>query len=125
MLRCKYAISIVFNFSWGDCKSQEKLKTMVMQNFGGTTFRACLHGRGEPQIGEVPCSGSPHLSCKHDQNKRRGYMDSQGTPPKRVTSPIWAPPPPCKQALSIMVFFEKGLQGPRRGRGWGARPPTY
>ena len=26
-------ISIVFSFSWGDCKSQEKLKTMLMQTF--------------------------------------------------------------------------------------------
>ena len=26
-----------FNFSWGDYKSQEKWKTMLMQNFGGTT----------------------------------------------------------------------------------------
>ena len=28
---------IVFDFSWGNCKSQEKLKTVLMQNFGGTT----------------------------------------------------------------------------------------
>ena len=33
----KFCISIVPNFSWDDCKSQEKLKTMLMQNFGGTT----------------------------------------------------------------------------------------
>ena len=26
-------------------------------------------------------------------------MDSRVTPPKRVTSPTWAPPPPCKHAL--------------------------
>ena len=26
-------------------------------------------------------------------------MDRRVTPPKRVTSPIWGPPPPCKQAL--------------------------
>jgi len=26
-----------------------------------TTFRACLHGAGGPQIGEVTCGGSPHL----------------------------------------------------------------
>ena len=25
------------NFSWGGCKSQKKLKTVPMQNFGGTT----------------------------------------------------------------------------------------
>ena len=26
-------------------------------------------------------------------------MDRGVTPPKRVTSPIWSTPPPCKQAL--------------------------
>ena len=26
-------------------------------------------------------------------------MDKWATPPKRVTSPSWGPPPPCKQAL--------------------------
>ena len=28
-----FCITIVFSFSWNDSKSQEKLKTMVMQNF--------------------------------------------------------------------------------------------
>ena len=28
-------------------------------------------------------------------------MDKRVTPPKRVTSPTWVPPPPCKQALSL------------------------
>ena len=27
-------------------------------------------------------------------------MDRRVTPPKRVTSPTWGPPPPCKQALN-------------------------
>ena len=63
-------------------------------------LRACLHGGGGPQIGEVTCGGSPHLSCKRDQIKMRDYMDRRVTPPKRVTSPTWDPPPPCKQALS-------------------------
>ena len=44
--------------------------------------------------------GSLHLSCKRDQIKMREYMDWRVTPPKRVTSPTWSPPPPCKQALS-------------------------
>ena len=30
-------MSIVFVFSWDDCKSQEKLETMHMQNLGGQT----------------------------------------------------------------------------------------
>ena len=34
----KFCISIVFDFSWGDCNTREKLETMVyMQNFGGQT----------------------------------------------------------------------------------------
>ena len=32
----KFCISIVFNLSWDDCYFQEKLKTILMQNFGGT-----------------------------------------------------------------------------------------
>ena len=57
-------------------------------------LRACLHGGGGPYIGEVKCGGSSHLSCKRDQVKMRDYMD------RRITSPTWGPPPPCKQALS-------------------------
>ena len=32
-------------------------------------LKACLYGRGGPQIGEVTCGGTPHLSCKRDQIK--------------------------------------------------------
>ena len=32
-----FCINIVFVFSWDHCKSQEKLETMLMQNFGGQT----------------------------------------------------------------------------------------
>ena len=45
--------------------------------------------------------GSPHLSCKRDQNKIRNYRDG------RVTSPTWGPPPPCKQALRLV--YVRGL----------------
>ena len=33
------------------------------------------------------------------QIKMRDCMDRRLTPTKRVTSPTWGPPPPCKQAL--------------------------
>ena len=59
----------------------------------------CLHGGGGPQLGEVTCGRSPHLSCKRHQINMRDYMDRRVTPPKRVTPPTWGPPPPCKQAL--------------------------
>ena len=31
----------------------------------------------------------------------RDYMVRQVTPPKRVTSPTWGPPLPCKQAFNL------------------------
>ena len=54
-------------------------------------FRACLHGRGGPQIGEVTCDVSTHLSCKRDQIKMRDYMDRRVTLSPRVTSPTRGP----------------------------------
>ena len=47
-------------------------------------FRACLHGGGGPQAGEVTRGRSPHLSCKCDQIDMSDYMDG------RVTPPTWA-----------------------------------
>ena len=66
------------------------------------------HGKIWPQLRGLPgvadrathLEGWPHLSCKRDQIKMRDYMDRRVTPPKRVTSPTWGPPLPCKQALS-------------------------
>ena len=81
-------------------------------------FTACLHGGGGPQIGEVTCGGSPHLSRKRDQIKIRDYMDRQITPPKRVASPIWGAPPPCKQALRPMPIELSGYKPVSSKRWW-------
>ena len=62
-------------------------------------------GVGDPQIGEVTCGGSSHLSCKRYQIKMRDYVERQVAPPKRVTSPTWGPLPPCKQALNNLFFL--------------------
>ena len=51
------------------------------------SLRACLHGGGGPQVGEVKYGGLPNLLCKRDQIKMRYYMDKRVHPPKRVTSP--------------------------------------
>ena len=67
------------------------------------TLRVCFHGGGEAQMGEVKCGESPHLSCKRDQIKTRNCMDRLVTPAKRVTSPPWGPPPPCKQPLILAL----------------------
>ena len=42
-------------------------------------FRACLHGGGGPQIGEVTCGGSPHVSCERDQIKMRDFVEKRFT----------------------------------------------
>ena len=34
-------------------------------------------------------------------------MDRRVTSPKRVTSPTWGPPPPCKQALNLSAVLKK------------------
>ena len=41
----KFCISIVFNFSWDGCNTQEKRKTKAMQNFG-KRIRSGLSLRG-------------------------------------------------------------------------------
>ena len=44
-------------------------------------------------------------------------MDSRFTPPKRVTSPTWGPPPPCRQALKVILdFLGKGGGGAKAAR---------
>ena len=69
----------------------------------GLFLRACLHGGGGPQTGEVTRGGSPHLSCKSDHIKMRDFMD------RRFTPPTWSPPPPCKQPLNLLPMIERFL----------------
>ena len=72
---------------------------------GHPTLRR-LHGKLSPRLTGLPypadratlLGGSPHLSYKRDQDKIRNFMD------RRVTSPSWGPPPPCKQALSSLPW---------------------
>ena len=80
------------------------------------TLRACLHEGGGPQVGEVTCGALPHLSCKRDHIKMRDYMDRSVTPPKRVTSPIWGTPPPCKQALKEGINNTAKTKGGKDGQ---------
>ena len=68
---------------------------LYQNSYLAAKLRACLHGGGGPQTSEVTCGGSPHLPYKHNQIKMRDYMDRRVTPPKRITSPTWGPPPPC------------------------------
>ena len=57
------------------------------------------------QQGNPTWQTRPHLSCKRDQNKIRNYID------RRVTSPTWGPPPPCKQALIRLALMHHLING--------------
>ena len=62
--------------------------------------RARLHAGGGPQVGEVTRLSTLSLiliwSRLHDR-----WGD-----PLHVTSPIWGPPPPCKQAIKLVYASE-------------------
>ena len=65
-------------------------------------LKACLHGGGGPQVGEVTRFGGvthPAVHIISHFNFITFLYDSWGDPPQ-VISPTWGPPPPCKQALS-------------------------
>ena len=76
---------------------------------GGLRHLERLHGKIWPRLRGLPCladratrlGGSRHLSCKRDQIKMRDHVD------RRVTSPTWGPPPPCKQALRSHSITKK------------------
>ena len=61
----------------------------------------CLYGKLSPRLTGLPyladratrLGGSPHLSCKRNQNKIRNYMDRRVTPPRRITPPRWVTSP--------------------------------
>ena len=84
---------------------------------GGLPHLERLNGKIWPWLRGLPgladratrVGGSPYLSCKRDQIKMRYYMDRRVTPPKRVTSPTWGPPPPCKQTLSSILYWSNCL----------------
>ena len=41
-------------------------------------------------------------------------MDRRVTQPKRVTSPTWGPPPPCKQALNFKKVIFRNMRTTRK-----------
>ena len=57
----------------------------------GVRLRACLHGRGGPQVGEVTRLSIIILTGSRLHDRWGDLL--------HVTSPIWDPPLSCKQAL--------------------------
>ena len=75
---------------------------------GGKRVPHLRHSRGEnsPHLSELPgpadratCLGEvPHLSCEHNQEKKRNCMERLVIPRRRGTSPSRVPPPPFELA---------------------------
>jgi len=109
--RCNTSVLRLFTVIFDDTKPPPKA---VNCNVSSTPVRRVTPPRvvymanatrltGQPYLADRATlqDGLPHLSCKHDRIKIRDYMERRVTPPRRVTSPTWGPPPPCKQALSL------------------------
>ena len=67
-------------------------------------FRACLHGGGGPQMGDVTCGSSPHLSCKRDQIKMRDYVDRCVTHQSGLPHLPWVPHLRVNRPLDFSFF---------------------
>ena len=98
---CTQEQNALFEFTNLNGRKQSRTEVSKIPNASIRDLGPVYMDVGDPQIGEVTCSRSPHLSCKRDQIKMRDYVDRRVTPPKRVTSPTWGPTPPCKQALRL------------------------
>ena len=62
-------------------------------------LRACLHGGGGPQVGEVTRLGERlYGQAGYPISIGSRLHDRWGYPPN-VISPTWGPPPPCEKAL--------------------------
>ena len=66
----KFRISIVFNFSWNGCNTQEKWKTKLMQNFGGQIKCA---------MADVQVAYIWYLTCTLQIKLRASWINPRGT----------------------------------------------
>ena len=72
---------------------------------GIQSYPYLLHGGGGPQVGEVTrLAGVTRLSIQSLILTWSRLHDRWGDSPQ-VTSPIWSPPPPCKQALTTCLKY--------------------
>ena len=67
-------------------------------------LRACSHwGRG-PQVGEVTLLGGVTRPSIWSLTLIWPRLHGRWGDPPHITSPIWGPPPPCKQALKYFLI---------------------
>ena len=115
------SVKILNGAVWTKCPDKFFCRSKIRPVPCELSFTACLCGGKGPQVGEVTCLGGVTplsiLSLTfiwwrlHDRlgDHMRDYMNRRFTPPKRVTSLTWGPPPPCKQALKWEIIWTGGL----------------
>ena len=83
---------------WSTCIStlgrSNASKTNVLIPSRNSNIMISLGAKHESRLG-----GSPHLSCKRDQDKIRDYMN------RRVTSPTWGPHLHVNRSSDIRLIF--------------------
>ena len=80
----------------------------IRPQLGGLPHLERLHGKIWPLLERVTRSGRPgYPPWRVTPPIMYDHMDRRATLPKRVTSPTWGPPPPCKQALRNDAFCFK------------------
>ena len=76
---CTKEQNALFEFTNLNGRKRSRKEVSKILNASIRDLGSVLHEGGGPQIGEVTCGGSPHLSCKRDQIKMRDYVDRRVT----------------------------------------------
>ena len=76
---CTKEQNALFEFTNLNGRKRSRKEVSKIPNASIRYLGSVLHEGGGPQIGEVTCGGSPHLSCKRDQIKMRDYVDRRVT----------------------------------------------
>ena len=76
---CTQEQNALFEFTNLNGRKQSRKEVSKIPNASIRDLGPVYMDVGDPQIGEVTCSRSPHLSCKRDQIKMRDYVDRRVT----------------------------------------------
>ena len=110
----KFCITIVFNFSWDGCSTQEKWKTKIMQNFGGQI--SCIMGDVQVRIEtmyRVKSLTEKTSSCSYRCSSRKKAWKNSGfyriwilnsAIPVQHSTIFWVNKPAGSKSLSRFVI---------------------
>ena len=86
-------------------KQNIQVKEVYSFPLHGLVLRACLHGGGGPQVGEVTRLGRVTRQSIYSLISILSLLHDRWGAPPHFTSPICGTPTPCKQALKGMSQY--------------------